>query len=237
MDMGDSILSFIGLLVTQGGGAAVIAFGAYRFIGKNWVKSQFDKELEKFKSEQAHELEAAKSKLDLLLKRNVKWHEKEYDVFPEMWTRLNKAMGALERLVIGFRQVPNFERLTDTQIETVLLELQFDQNEIRLVLNSSDKLNSYCSILNDKEMNNARELFDGFRLYFQDNSIFLSQDIKKTFNQIDESMFKALIKMNTSRMTRDSNHQLKAMEILQDSVKPLRNEIEELMRVKLFPIQ
>src|ERR1035441_1438352 len=118
-DTGQQFFGLVGQLVAAGGGGAVIAFVIFRFFGKNWIEHQF-----------ANRLEATKSEISILAARRLKLHDREYVVFPELWSQLNKVVSSLNQAVISFREVPNFGKFTASELESWLTHSELSDDEI-----------------------------------------------------------------------------------------------------------
>ena len=71
-------------VVAAGSGGALVALGLFKYLGQSWIKHQLTKDLER-----------AKAEISLLSSRRMKLHDKEYEVFPELWARLIKASNSL----------------------------------------------------------------------------------------------------------------------------------------------
>ena len=97
--MPKEIFEFIGKLVAYGGGIVVIAYGIFILLGKKWIESIFQKNLEIYKRTQNQELENFKYKINSLFSRVSKIHEKEFEVLPEIWSRLHDAKDIISALV------------------------------------------------------------------------------------------------------------------------------------------
>jgi len=67
--MDKAILEFIGKIVAYGGGAAVIAYYVFLFLGKKWIEAKFADSLEKSRHEHAKEIEHLRFEINSLLTR------------------------------------------------------------------------------------------------------------------------------------------------------------------------
>ena len=89
----DEIYTFIGKIVAYGGGATVLAYAIFMFLGKKWIESKFDEKFAAFKHAQEQELERYRHQVNILLSRVTKIHEKEIEILPELWHKLQNALG------------------------------------------------------------------------------------------------------------------------------------------------
>ena len=96
----DAVFSFLGQVISIGGGAAAISYALFHFLAKGWIQNQL-----------AKDLESAKSEISLLAARQLKLHDREYVVFPEVWAKLNKAFQSLGDAVISYRRIPDLQNM------------------------------------------------------------------------------------------------------------------------------
>lgn len=80
-----SLFALVGLVLGAGGGVAIVAYALLRFFGEKWMNAKFEERLAAFKHAQEKELEELRYKINALLDRTVKLHQKEFDVIPEAW--------------------------------------------------------------------------------------------------------------------------------------------------------
>jgi hypothetical protein len=228
--VGTEIWTFIGKAIAAGGGGAVVAFGIFRVFGKGWMEHEF-----------AKRLEAAKAEISVLTARKLKLHDREYIVFPELWSKLNRVFGSLNRAVISFRQVPDFQRMQKSDLESWLKRSGFSDAEKSYFTEENDKSRAYGRILEFQGLNEAHKDYFEFHTYLENNRIFLSPEIKQKLGQIDTFLWNSWVakKMDLdlkgfSQIT-DKDYLRDAWDTLDKKVKPLMAEIESLVQARLFP--
>ncbi len=229
------IFSFIGQIVVFSGGAVVIAFLFFRFLGSQWIENKFAKNLEEYRGAQARELEEVKSKISLLLSRTLKLHDKEYEVLPEVWSRVNDAHISLQRCLMSFREVPDFKKMPDDDFQNFLKSSNFSEGQKDRLSRSQDRNQCYTEILNWKDINDANTAFNGFHDYLLKNRIFLSPDLKAKFDAIDDLIWKAWVSNRVGENSKEYKMKIEAYEMCKKSIEPLMKEIESLVQSKLFP--
>ena len=232
----NDIFIFLGKLITIGGGLVGMAYLFFRFLGSKWIDSKFAKSLEEYKALQAKDLEETKSKISLLLSRKLKLHDKEFEVLPEVWGKLNDAKVALEQCVIAFREMPDLNRMDQDHLKRFFERSELSDDEVIAINESSDKNKEYSRILEWKDIVRANKHFIDFHNYLQRVRIFLSPDIKEKFDKIDDHIWGAWVSKKVSRGSNNLELEIKAYETVQNSIKPLMKEIEELVQSKLFPV-
>jgi hypothetical protein len=226
-DIAQQISSWVGQLVIAGGGGAVVAYGIFKFLGKSWIENQLAKDLER-----------AKSEISIHATRRMKLHDKEYVVFPELWSRLNKANGSLDRAIISLRGIPNFRSMKDADVNDWLNRSYLSEEEKLYFNEQEDKGRAYGNILGKRDLNQVDQDLAKFKRYLQNNRIFLSPEIKEKFDQIYSQISESCTakEMDLKGCSGDGTSYLKeAWEKFDKQVKPLKVEIESLVQAKLFP--
>ncbi len=223
-----TIGDLLGQFLAAIGGGVLVAYGIFRFMGENWLKHQL-----------AKDLEAAKSEISLLAVRKMKLHDHEYTVFPEIWRRLNRAYASLGGAVSLLKEIPDFSRMNDDEFTNWLDSSKLSVKERDSLSSAKDKNKTYIRILDFQALQRAHEDFLNFHTYFNENRIFISPDIKKELEQIDDLIWSVWLDKNLSldedvgkerrKFSRDAWKKYK------EKVKPAMNEIEELFQQNIFP--
>ena len=215
-------------VLAGGGGGAIIAWGIFSFLGKSWINNQL-----------AKDFEIAKAKITLLADRQMKLHDKEYEVFPNIWSKSVKASNSLSISIMSFKSMPDFTRMIDDDIVNWISHRDFDEEETSYFLGETDKAKALDRIIELRNIQEASERFSEFREYLQENRVFLSPDIKEKFDQIEDHLRKAWaakkVDLDHQGDTGNTNFLIKAYDLFEKEVKPLMKEIEDIIQGKLFP--
>lgn len=216
---------FVGQAIVAAGGGGIAAFAILRYLGKSWVQHEL-----------AKSLEAAKSEISLLSARRLKLHDKEYVVFPELWAKLNKAVNGLKRAMASFRQMPDLDRMTDEELSNWLSRSDLSAQEKEFFSSQRSRLKAYDRILDFRDLSAAKQDYVEFHVYLENNRIFLRPALKRKLNEIDDLLWRAWMskKMDLDGLGRGDALE-KAWEIVDEKIKPLIVEIEDLVQSQLFP--
>ncbi len=76
------------------------------FFGENYIKHPLDEKLEQ-----------AKSEITLHAAKRLKLHDKEFEVFPEIWARLIEAKASLETAVDPIKQSSVYMEYSEEKIK------------------------------------------------------------------------------------------------------------------------
>jgi hypothetical protein len=224
----DLIFSWLGQLVAAGGGGALVAYGVFKFLGKSWIENQL-----------AKDLEVAKSEISLLAARKMKLHDREYIVFPEVWSKLNKAFASLGNAVISFREIPDLGRMSEAELKTWVERSDLSEDEKAYLLGERDRFRAYSRILDWRSLRQANKDFVDFHNCLQINRIFLSPEIKEKLDQIGTFLRGAWVakKMDWDghKLNEGKSFLSEAYEKYDKQAKPIMLEIETLVQGKLFP--
>ena|SRR5215207_8611448 len=90
------ILATIGAALVGFGLSGAIAFALFKFRGERWVNAKFEERLAAYRPEQQKEIENFKFNINKLMDRATKLHQREFEVLPEIWSKLNDAFGATQ---------------------------------------------------------------------------------------------------------------------------------------------
>ena len=166
-------------------------------------------------------------------------HDREHVVFPELWSRLNKVLTSLDRVVISMRQIPDFKRFTPSGLASWVECSDLTDDERSYFTSEQFKDQAYIRILDRRDLLEARGDFVAFHTYLQDSRIFLSPDIKGKLDEIDKSISRSLTakEMDWGGYGRGSGKDflMVAMDTLDEKVKPLMVEIDSRFKRNCSP--
>ncbi|CAI2717523.1 hypothetical protein [Nitrospina watsonii] len=219
------------LLSAAGGAGLLLLF--LKIWGQNWIESKFLKDLELFKAQKLHEF-------DILLKRKIKWHEKEHESLSESWKKLVMAHRSLKGAIFSFRKSPDLERMSREEFNRFLESGDLSNDEKEYLTGNREGLNTaYSRILDIRSLNDAHKAFLEFNLYFDTNKIFLRPHIKEKFQEADDYIWSAWVSQKMSYDLRDSkaDFAIKALDTEKDKIAPLIKDIENIVQKELFPEQ
>lgn len=232
-NMGQELFEFIGKLVTYGGGIVVIAYWTFTLLGKKWIETMFQKNLEVHKRAQNQELENFKYKINSLFSRVSKIHEKEFEVLPEMWGKLHDAKDIISALVSPYQQHPDFNSMKEIEIRKSLESSKFHEHQVEELINSTDKNKYYTEKVIWHRINDARKEFSEFHNYFIRNRIFLTSALQEQFGKIDNLLWESLVSREVGEECKDRKLVRESYKNLKDSVDPIITEIETLAQKRL----
>lgn len=191
--MWSSIMAAFGSVVAVGGGAAAIAFLFFRFLGEKWINAKFEERLAAYRHVQQQELERLKLRINTLMDRTTKLHQREFDVLPEVWAKLNQANVTIRSFISPFQQYPDVNRMTDEHLEEFLQGTPLKGWQKKELLEAGDKNKYYQQAIYWYNASRAREKYREFSSYLMQNGIFVPEPLKSNFSEISDLLWGALI--------------------------------------------
>lgn len=231
--MTETFFEFVGKIVLYGIGAVGIAYGLFVFLGKKWIENKFATKLEEYKSVQNKELEDFRYKINILFSKATKIHEKEFEILPEAWIKLQNALGLISRLVSPFQSYPDLNRMVEDELQEFVAKSRLTETQRKRVLNESDKNEYYMDIIFWHDLYEVQSGISDFHNYIMRNKIFLSADLKEKFQQIDDIIWEAFTMSKISKEGEDRKMRHDAYKKIKDDTNIIRDEIEKLVQKRL----
>jgi len=231
--MDEVIAQFIGKVVAYGGGSAVVAYAIFRFLGKKWIEGKFAERLETYKNELRKELEHTRYEINVLFSRINKIHEKEFELLPEAWCKMQEALGRISHFTSLIQQYPDLNRMSQTVLEEFLDKSRLHEFEKQELLQANDKVSYYGDKMFWHELRDVEEAFWDFHNFTIKNRVFLTPDLQEQFMKIDDIMWSAIVERKVGHEANDPEMWRKAYKKIKDEVDPIRNVIEKIVQARL----
>ncbi len=183
--MENDVLLLLGKIIAYGGGISIIFYGVLRYFGKKWLDEKFSKRIEEFKRFQNQEYEKYRFEINKLFNKVSKVHEKEFEILPTLWHKLQDAFGLFVSLSSPFQSHPDLNRYSKNELDSFLERCELLDFQKEEILESDDKLKYYQEKSYWIRLSNARKTLNEFRIYLTCNKIFLSKDLFDLFSDIE----------------------------------------------------
>jgi hypothetical protein len=235
-DFLSQLLKIVGGVAVIVGASSAAAYGLFRVFATKWIETRFSEHLEAFKHQQNQEIEHLRFRINTMMDRTVKLHQREFDVLPEAWGRLTDTFNIARLVALGFQRYPNVDKMTDDQLEEFLKQsslAEWQKNELKA---AADKTRYYADANASWELHNARKSFIEFHGYLSKNGIFIPDEIKKKFVQLDGLLNAALLERQFSLQYRDLGRaqEFKEGEILHTKGTELLKSLEQDVQRRLW---
>src|SRR5713226_6531111 len=156
MDTLDQVLKVIGWIVLAGGGLSLIVYQVFKQLATKWLDAKFEERQQALKHQHGQEIEQLRFKISALLDRATKLHQREFEVLPEAWSKLNDAFWNVRGFVSPMQSYPDINRMSKPQqdefIESCPLK-EWQKGELR---NAQDKMKLYQEQIFWHELNDAQ---------------------------------------------------------------------------------
>ena len=225
----DTWLALLGKVIA----VVALAWGAFIWFGKKWVEQHFAKQVERLKHEQATQLQEQRFKIDALFNRITKIHEREVEVLPVLWQRLQDALGHIAAMTSPFTSSVDLDRLTADKLEEFLAASRLTEVDRQTVRHAEKKQNTYREIGFWYDLADAHDATNQYRDYLVRNSIFLTPDLKAMFKELAAFLHGALVDIRISKESKEHRFVRETAQALHGSVMATVTEIERLVQKRL----
>lgn len=229
----DAIFIFIGKVIAYGGGLAAFAYGIFMFLGQKWIETKFSEKLEEFKKEQERELEHYRHQINILFSRVSKIHEKEIEILPKIWKKLQDALGHVGKITSPLQYGPNFQTMTSHEFRDFVENLDLSDPHKKALIETSDKNTYYTNTIFWYNLRDAKTAVNDFHNFMLYNKIFLSKDLKQEFQRIDDLLTDALRTREIGEQLNDPMMIVESYEGLDENAKDIVSRIEKLVQERL----
>jgi len=231
--MYEQILKFLGEVVAYGGGAALIAYLLFQYLGKTWLENKFAQRLDQLKHQQALELQRLRVEIDSLLSGAIKLQEREFQVLPEAWQKLNEAHGLVSWLVSPLQEYPDLNRMTSPQLEEFLAKTEFTDTQKDEIRSSQNMANTYREIVFWYRLHKVKVAFSDLQNFVARNGIFFPPNLKEKFTKIAEMLWSAVISKEVGHEAKDYKMQNEGWTKIKEDTEPLYKSIEADIQARL----
>jgi len=230
----DTLAAAIGTIVVAGGGLTALAYGLFRLFGERWLNTKFEERLASYKHAQQRELEHLRLEINSLLDRTTKLHQREFEVLPQAWSLFNDAYFQIKGMM-GFKSHPDLNRMSDTQLDEFLngaLLADWQKNEIRA---AKDKTSRYIDFSGWQDVSASYKAYGEWQIFFLKNGIFMTDEIKKGFFELDRLIKGALIEQEMQKTDRNLKiSDMKDFRRMHEEGSSLRDSLEAEVHKRLW---
>lgn len=229
----DQILLFLGKVITFGGGSAAVAYLLFQYLGRTWIENKFDERLEQLRHSQALELQRLRVEIDSMLSGAIKIQDKEFEVLPEAWIRLDEAYGHVAQLVSPVQWHNDLDRMRADQLEEVLAAADFRDSEKADIRNAAKKTETYLETRFWHRLNRVRKAVSDFHNYIERNSVFMPPDLKKDFEKVSDELWSAMTSKEVGHEAKDWKMQNEGWDKIKKVAEPLKQSIHDAIYKRL----
>ncbi len=205
------------IVITSG-----LAVAIFKLWGERWLHNRFDKNLEDHKA-----------KINSMFSRISKIHEKEFEVLPTSWVKLQDALGVVSAITNPWKECPDLNRMNEEQLNGFLKKSRLRDDQKNAIIKEDDKTKYYRDAIFWHDVDAARKAVSDFHNYLHYNKIFLTSDIFELYRKIDDLLYEAIVEQEVGTEAKDSKMKLKYYRNTKKEIEPLVKEIESLVQERL----
>jgi hypothetical protein len=230
----EPIFKFILEILAYSGGAAVVAYFLFKFLGKTWIENKFEKNLELYRHLQAIEIQRLRVEIDSMLSGALKLQDREFHVLPKAWEKLDEAYGRVSSLVSPMQSYPDLNRMNDLELSEFFQQSELAESQKKKIEESHDKTKAYIDIIFWHRLNKVRFAIGELRDFTARNNIFLTVELKQKFKSATDLLWSALVSKKVGVEAKDHKMQTQGWEQIKTEVEPLYRSIESEIQKRLL---
>jgi hypothetical protein len=232
-----SFLAALGALVGAGGTIAAISFGLFRLFSEKWLSARFDERLAAYKHAQQKELEELRFKINALMDRTVKLHQKEFDVLPEAWAHLIDAHGVVSSITSPIQSYPDLDRMNDQQLDEFLENSPLANWQKQEIKNTSRRNEYYTKAIAWHKISKGRDAIRELYVFLRKNGIFIPEPTKTMFANLEQLIYNALLEYEINETHQIIPRQLNDQDKLRKEGEVLIKQLEKDVQDRLWSSQ
>jgi hypothetical protein len=222
----DDIQKFLFAMLAYGSGSALVAYALFRFLGRKWIENKFAQKLEQHKHQQAIELQRLRIKIDSMLSGVIKLQEKEFDLLPKAWEKLDEAHRLVAWFLSPFQESFDLERMDDAELDEFLQGAALAKSEQQRIRTSSCRNQTYSEITSWHRLAKVRVAVVELSEFIARNGIFFPLQLKDNLNKIRELLWSALMTKQVGMEVKDYKIQRQGWQKIKDEIEPLYKSVE-----------
>jgi hypothetical protein len=226
-----ALLATFGLALTA---IVATAWATFWWLGDKWMENKFAKSLERYKADQAQELERLRHRINSAFDRMARLRSREFEVLPELWRRLVAARGYTLNYISPGQSYPSIEHLDEAALREFLDGGKFLEWQKKEIMDSPDKKAQYIKTFNRHRSFNTYTKLGEFDEFFRTNSIFLGEKPKQLMDRLFTMIHRAVIEQNMNEEYDVQPRVREASQALYDEGEKLFAEIERTVASLLW---
>ena len=176
--------------------AAIVAavYGLFKVFGEKWLEARFEQRLDELRHEQQKEIEKYRLKINTLFDRTTKLHQREFEILPEAWAKLNDAYWETRGLISPFQEYPDLARMSAEQFIDFTDKCSlapWEKDELKKHT-GEDRNTYFIKHIYWSRLTAITEKVASAEIYILKNGIFLPADIKAKFTTLSDMVVNAL---------------------------------------------
>lgn len=184
----------VGMGLVAGGGGGAVAYQAFKTYAAKWLDSRFARQLEQVRQDHAREIEHLRFRIAGLLDRSTKLNQREFDVLPIVWEKVDEAHSATMSLIAMYKEGIDAGSMNDAQLDALLERSSLEDWQKAELKSKSrfERTTYYSEIERWQELRRARIAVSELSQTLSKNSIYLHPDVFERINQFTDVVAKVV---------------------------------------------
>jgi hypothetical protein len=195
METFDLLFKIVGIFGIFGAAIVVLSLIIWQILkhlSVKWLDAKFNERLQELKHQHGKEIERLRFKISTLLDRATKLHQREFEVLPEAWFKLNDAFWNTQSCVSPVQTYPDLNEMSQLQLEEFISRCPLPEWQKSALLEEKDKNRPYQEYVDRYKFNDAHSKAVEAYTYTIKNGIFWPNDIQEKFTALHNLIWKAL---------------------------------------------
>jgi hypothetical protein len=235
METLDQLLKVIGGIVLAGGGLSLIVYQAFKHLAAKWLDARFEERLQALKHQHGKEIEELRFKISTMLDRATKLHQREFEVLPEAWSKLNDAFWNVRGFVSPMQSYPDIDRMSNAQQIEFIRACRLNDWQKTELLSAKDKNDVYQHHIFWHKLSDAQEKSRDAYSYLIKNGIFINDEIRGGFSAIHDLVWNALTEHQLNEEHKIRPRQRDAIGRLLSDGEAAMKDLERMVHQRLWP--
>lgn len=185
-------------VIAAGGGAITITYLALKSFAEKFIDSRFERSLQQLKQEHEFEVERLRLKMSTMLDKAVKINQREFEVLPDAWMKINEAYYAVDSIVSPLTLSADVDRMLPQQQEEFIYKCNLEDWQKSELLRSSRKSDLYRQYSFTYRASKCMELSRAAYRHIKVNGIFLRPAFKDGLINIHTLTWNALVEFQVN---------------------------------------
>jgi hypothetical protein len=235
METFNRALEIVGGVVVAGGGLSLIVYQVFKALAVKWLDARFEERLQALKHEHGKEIEGLRFKIAALLDRTTKLHAREFEVLPEVWSKLNDAFWRASVFLSPFQTSPDIDRMPDPQQSEFIASSRLLESEKVQLRQAHDKTKEYQKLIFWHNLQEAEKKARDAYTYLMKNGIFISDDIRGQFGALHDLLWKALTERRVYEEIQGTKQQRVEIDKFRETGDASMKALERVIHERLWP--
>jgi hypothetical protein len=229
------VFNLVGAIVIAGGGLSLTIYQVFKHLAARWLDARFEEKLQSLKHEHDREIEGLRFKIAALLDRAVKLHQREFEVLPEAWAKLNDAYWYVKGFVSALQSYPDIDRMSLPHQKEFIDSSPLQGWQKDELQKEKNKTEFYRRQIFWHKLDEAQRKCRDANIYLVKNGIFIQEQIREKLSKMSDHIWNALTEHQTNEEHDMRPRERKSIGRLNDEGEPLLKDLEADIHRRLWP--